>query len=96
MFKKISSILSSKFGKKDYLSKQIKIVQVFDMYRDGTKGLIPGAPEPNPISLKNKTLTVSVQSSSHASELRMQESEIVETINQHFGEEVIKRVAYRF
>ena len=96
MFKKISTILSSKFGKKDYLSKQIQIVKVFDLYRDGVNALFPDSPRAEPISLKDKNLTIQTRSSSHASELRMREHEIIETINSHFGEEVVNRVVYRF
>ena len=96
MFKKISTILSRKFSKKDDLSKQIQIVKVFDLYRDGDKSFFPKGPEARPISLRNMVLTIQATSSSHASELRIREYEIMETINHHFGSEVVKRILYRF
>lgn len=96
MFDKLSSILNDKLNKKNYLGRQVTIVQVFDMYKDGVRSLVPGGELVKPISLKNKTLIVEVGSPSLASELRMKEYELVETINQRFEQEVVNRVMYRF
>lgn len=94
MFRRVSKILGDRFGKKDDLARQVKIAQVLAMYRDGARQLLGEAAEP--VSLKNKVLTVKAQSAAHASELRLREHEIIAIINSHFGEEVIKRVLYRF
>lgn len=48
-----------------------------------------------PISLKNKTLTISVPSSSHAQELLMHQHIIKQKINQHFKETLVERIQYK-
>lgn len=88
MFKKLSESLKAKFGRKDYLSRQLEIVKIFDIYQVET-GI-------RPTSLKNKILVIPTRSSVEANELRMREHEVVEKINQELGKPPIERVVYRF
>ena len=90
---KLSKLLADKFQQGDNFSKQLKIIKVFDLFREEIKIL-----EFEPIeiiSLKNKTLTVKVESSVAANELRLRESRIIETINRELGD-VLRKVIYRF
>jgi len=96
MFENLGKILKGRFGKKDYLAKQVRIVQIFDLYKEGAGSLFPNGPEAKPVSLKDRVLTIETSGAAHANELRLREHEIIETINRHFGEEVIKRIVYRF
>jgi len=48
-----------------------------------------------PLSLKNKTLTIQVPSSSHAQELLMHQHIIKQKINQHFKKQLIDRISYK-
>lgn len=86
MFKKLSESLKAKFVRKDYLSRQLGIVQVMDIYEKET-GI-------RPVSLKNKILTVKAASSVQANELRFTEQQIMDKVNQK--EELVKRIIYRF
>lgn len=86
MFKKLSDSLKAKFGRKDYLARQLGIVKVMDVYEQET-GI-------RPVSLKNKILTVKTTSSVQANELRFREHQIMDKINQE--EELVKRIIYRF
>ena len=95
MFNKLSNILSSKYRKKDDLSRQIQIAKVLDLCREEFRYLFPSE-EINVVSLKNKTLLVELNNSVLASELRMRETRIISKVNGQIGSEVIKKIIYRF
>ena len=61
MVQRLSSILSAKFSQKDDLSKQLEIVKVFDLVRAELKKIKFN--DVKLISLKNKTLTLHIESS---------------------------------
>ena len=92
--RKLSNILQAKFAHKDDLSKQLEIVKVFDIFK-AEIGKIFHKNIPQPISLKNKTLTVQVGSSAQGSELRLRGDAIAAKINKELDKEVVKRVVYR-
>ena len=96
MFEKLSNFLGSKFARKDDLSKQLEIVNVFDIYREEVKKNLPQNEGVNPISLRNKVLTVEVPSSVAASELRLREGSILEEINSKLRKEAVERIIYQF
>ncbi len=89
MFNKLSQILSSRFGRRDELSRQLEIVKIFELFRQQ----VPGLGEP--LTLRNKILTVRVGSSVAASELRFREAAIIAAVNAALGQEVIARIRYR-
>ena len=91
---RLSKILSDRFERQDDLSKQLAIVKVFDLFRDELKKLNFDGVEL--VSLKNKTLTLQIESSVAANELRLREDKIIKAINQGLGKEVLRRVVYRF
>ncbi|MDP3741645.1 MAG: DciA family protein [bacterium] len=95
MFNSLSNILSSKFKRKDDLSRQIEIAKVLDLCREEFRYLFPSE-EINVVSLKNKALLVELDNSVLASELRMRETRIISKINGQIGNEVIKKIIYRF
>lgn len=88
MFKKLADTLSAKYKRKDYLSRQLAIVQVFDIYEKATGT--------RPTSLKNKRLLVKTRSSAEANQLRLREVGVVRTINKKIGRAIIDRIIYRF
>jgi len=94
MVQRLSSILSAKFSQKDDLSKQLEIVKVFDLVRAELKKIKFN--DVKLISLKNKTLTLHIESSVAANELRLREDAIIKSINQDLGKEVLRRMVYRF
>ncbi|MDP3993693.1 MAG: DUF721 domain-containing protein [Candidatus Doudnabacteria bacterium] len=94
MFEKLSNFLSAQFGRKD-LQKQLEIVRVFDVYLSQIKNL-PQAEGARPLSLRNKILTIAVPSAVAAGDLRLRESQMIEQINSTLGEEVVRRIVYRF
>lgn len=96
MFKELSNLLGSKFGRKDELSRQLLIVKVFDIYRSELSQVFPDDKDTNPIILKNKILTVQTSSSSAANELRFHEEQIISRINQEIAPGTVKRIVYRF
>ena len=93
MFDKLSHILSSKFSKQDDTSRQIEIAKTLNLFREELKKINFDSAEV--ISLKNKTLTVKVESSVAANELRFQENQIMNKINQELGKEALQRVVYK-
>lgn len=95
MFNKLSHILSAKFSKKDDLSRQIEIAKVLDLCRQEIKKIFPDE-DINIVSLKNKTLTIHISNSILASELRLREPKIISKVNANMGEEVIRKIIYRF
>lgn len=92
--RRLSNILQSKFQRKDDLSQQLEIVRVFDIFKAEANKIFPKQ-QPQPLSLKNKTLTIQVSSSAQANELRLRANNIVQSINQELGKELVKRVIYR-
>lgn len=96
MFKKISESLKEKFGRKDDLSRQLAIRRVFDLYKAELAALPPNLRTADPASLKDGVLTVSVESAAAANELRYREAALIEKINAAFGQEIIRRILYRF
>lgn len=96
MFKSLADALKGKFSGRDDLSRQIEIVQVLNLYRQEVEKFFPKFPEAKPLKLKNQVLTVSVESSVLANELRLHEQLVVKAVNEGFGREMIKRVVYRF
>lgn len=95
MFKSLSNILSSKFSRKDDLSRQLEIARILDLCRAEFRYLYP-AEEINAVSLKNGTLLVQVSNSVLASDLRLREPNIISKVNANVGKEVLKRIIYRF
>lgn len=92
--KKLANILQSKYGQKDDLSRQLEIVKVFDIFKAEAGKIFPKQ-TPQPISFKNKVLTVQTASSAQANELRLRANNIIQSINQGLSKEVVKRVIYR-
>lgn len=95
MFKQIGKILVAKLGRQDELGKQLEIVKVFDLYRKQLDDLPAQIRDAEPVSLQNKILTVRARSSSHASELRLREQDILQNINHSLGKEMVRRVIYK-
>ncbi|OGE84367.1 MAG: hypothetical protein A2846_01940 [Candidatus Doudnabacteria bacterium RIFCSPHIGHO2_01_FULL_49_9] len=95
MFNKLSSILSSKFSKKDDLSRQVEIARVLDLCRGELKKIFPEE-EIEVVSLKDMTLLIRLQNSNLASELRLREYDFIKNINTQIGKESLRRVIYRF
>lgn len=93
--RRLSNILQSKFQRKDDLSQQLEIVRVFDVFKSEVGKIFPKQ-TPQPLSLKNKTLTVQVSSSAQANELRLREPNMISKINANLGKEVLKKIIYRF
>lgn len=94
MFNRLSNILSSKFSRKDDLSRQVEIAQVLDLCRREFKTQFPNE-EVRVMSLKNKILSVEVSSSALASEVRLREQIIISKINTMTGQEALKKIVYR-
>lgn len=98
MFQKLSDTLRAKFSRKDELSRQVKIAQVLELYRNIATKILPQIPaaEIEPKSLKNKVLTVKVTSAAAASELRFYEHETLREINQTLQESLVEKIRYEF
>lgn len=93
MFKKLSDSLKARFGRKDYLSRQLEIVKIFDLFRAQLPSELGSKAEP--VSLRGQLLTVRVDNSIVATELRFREAELIAAINQGVGREVLTRIRYR-
>lgn len=96
MLKKLADHLKAKYSRQDHLSRQLKIVKVFDIYREEIKKTFPDDRETKPVSLKNKVLTVRTDSAVMANELRFRERAILDRLNQALSKETVKRIIYRF
>ena len=96
MFNKLGGLLGGRLGKQDELSRQLQIVKVLDLYRAETKKIFPNQQGEGPISVKDKVLTVSVESAAAASEMRYLQESVIRAINQAMGYEAVKKIIYRF
>ena len=95
MIERLGKIIRTKFSRQDDLSRQLEIVKVFDLYKEEIKKFFPKDSGVIPLSLKNKILRVEAQNSVQASELRFHETEILQTINEKFGREILIKIIYR-
>ncbi|OGE75634.1 MAG: hypothetical protein A3K06_00575 [Candidatus Doudnabacteria bacterium RIFCSPHIGHO2_01_52_17] len=93
--KPLADSLSEKFSRRDDLSRQLRIVKVFDLYREAVAKIF-GSAIALPRSLKRTVLSVETSSAAAASELRLREGEVLEAINVQFKSPQVTKIIYRF
>lgn len=96
VFTPLGNTLDEMFKKNISLNKQIETSEIIEKSKiifedifgiDLSKGI-------KPLFLKNRTLTVSCGSSAIAQEIRLNQSEIVEKINEKIGKKEVDRIRY--
>ena len=95
-FSPIGDTLQNKVNQNKPLQKQVEAGQIVEIAEEIFKDLF-GAEEAlhvKPLFLKNRTLTVTCSSSTVAQEIRLNQGEIVDRINEKMGKKEVDRIRY--
>jgi predicted nucleic acid-binding Zn ribbon protein len=95
-FSPIGDTLQDKVNQNKPLQKQMEAGQIVEIAEEIFKDLF-GAEEAihvKPLFLKNRTLTVTCSSSTVAQEIRLNQGEIVDRINEKMGKKEVDRIRY--
>ena len=95
-FTPLGDTLHNKIGKNSSKKDQSEEMVIVNAAESVFKELFGAeiASQAKPLFLKNRTLTVSCSSSASAQEIRDNQPEIVEKINEELGEKLIDRIRY--
>lgn len=95
-FTPLSHALARNLDNKAVLRNQVAAAQILEQAQAALRELLGAelADQAKPLFLKNRTLTISCSSSAVAQEIRLQQAEIVERINQKFGAKEVDRIRY--
>jgi len=94
-FTPLGDALNNKLSGKGPLKKQVEAAQAVEIAKKVFEELFPTiASHANPLFLKNRTLTVSCSSSAMAQEIRLNQSTIVDKINEKLGKQEVDRIRY--
>lgn len=94
-FTPLGDALKEKMGKNANLGRQLESVEVIEIAENVLKEMFGdlGAAA-KPLFLKNRTLTVSCATSAIAQEIRLNQTAIVEKINEKMGKNEVDRIRY--
>ena len=95
-FTPLGDALHQKMGSNAPLKKQLESVEVVAAANSVLRQTFAAdlAEAAKPLFLKNRTLTISCASSVIAQEIRLNQAEIVEKINQKLGKNEVDRIRY--
>ena len=95
-FSSLGDTLNSKYSQKGPLKKQLEDSEVVEEAKLVMKDMFGEelAKHANPLFLKNRTLTISCSSSAIAQEIRLNQTQIVEKLNEKLGRNEVDRIRY--
>ena len=95
-FTPLGKALDDKMQKQTPLQKQVEATQVVDFTEEVLKEMFGEdlAKHAKPLFLKNRTLTISCASSVMAQEIRLNQADIVEKVNEKLGKKEVDRIRY--
>lgn len=95
-FTPLGDTLHDKLDKNSPLKKQLESAEVIEIASAALLELFGEELSKNakPLFLKNRTLTISCTSSSMAQEIRLNQTEIVQKINEKLGKNEVDRIRY--
>ena len=95
-FTPLGDALHDKLDKDSPLQKQLEETDIVEIAQGGFEEMFGKeiAPQAKPLFLKNRTLTVSCSSSTIAQEIRLNQAELVEKMNEKLGKKEVDRIRY--
>ncbi|NCO05135.1 MAG: DUF721 domain-containing protein [Candidatus Magasanikbacteria bacterium] len=95
-FTSIGDSLKKKIGDTSPLKKQVEAAQIVEYATAVFEDMFPPelAKHAKPLFLKNRTLTVTCSSSTLAQEIRVNQTQIVEKLNEKLGKNEVDRIRY--
>lgn len=95
-FSSLGDTISSKFNQSGPLKKQLEDSQVVEEAKIVLSALFGDelSKTANPLFVKNRTLTISCASSAMAQEIRLNQTQIVEKLNEKLGRSEVDRIRY--
>lgn len=95
-FTPLGKALDDKMNSQGPLKNQVEAAQVVEFTEEVLTGMFGEdlAKHAKPLFLKNRTLTISCSSSVIAQEIRLNQHEIVEKVNDKLGKKEVDRIRY--
>ncbi len=95
-FTPLGDALHDKIGKNSPLKKQLESAEIIEVATEVLEEMFGSdlAIYAKPLFLKNRTLTISCTSSSMAQEIRLNQSAIVQKVNDKLGKNEVDRIRY--
>lgn len=95
-FTPLGDALHDKLDKDSPLQKQLEETDIVEIAQGVFEEIFGKeiAPQAKPLFLKNRTLTVSCSSSTIAQEIRLNQAELVEKMNEKLGKKEVDRIRY--
>ncbi len=92
----IGNAINDKMNNKNSLKKQVEASQAVEISQEVIGDMFDKdlAKHAKPLFLKNRTLTISCSSSAMAQEIRLNQAEIVDKINEKIGKKEVDRIRY--
>jgi len=95
-FSSLGDTINSRFTQKGPLKKQLENSQIVEEAKVVLLDMFGKelALTANPLFIKNRTLTISCSSSAMAQEIRLNQTQIVEKLNEKLGRNEVDRIIY--
>jgi len=95
-FTPLGDTLHEKMGQNTTLKKQVESAEILEITQDVLRDMFGEelAGTAKPLFLKNRTMTISCNSSAMAQEIRVNQHDIVSAINKKAGKNEVDRIRY--